>query len=1764
MGSGGSAVVIAWGGAKDVIRKRVDMEKVFAKNKKMNLCINFLKAEYSRKKKMRRDMKAKRNDKHLSIFLFFVITTALLQSATVKSDDLLIVARRWIAANAVFQSELPDAEIVMATHMTNVDGAELPLWHVKLSPSGYLIMSSDDTLPPVVAFDTKASFSQLSPTPLPLILDRQGEIFHEELLKPQTRGNRMAQANQARWNALRSPTRATSVNPSTIITPVMLKTEWNQTPAPYNYLCPSNYTYVDRAAAGCVPIAIAQILKYHEWPPVGIGSKSYRDSKNNLKARLKADFSFPYDWGNMQESYSNSDEDDITNAELQLSRLIMEIGVLVEADYELKGTGAYPVSINDHLYQYLNYSNTAQYGSAISNQTGYVGTSTLYSRLREDMLAKRPSLASYENDEGAHMFVVDGLGTILDLEYYHFNYGWGGAQNGWYLLTDGYEETVVCQSTTNIIPAPVAIFKPMSVEQASSFTLRWDFPGRLPVEEFCLTRSNGGETTVIYSEIDGSQRSCHLTGQTGTNTYTLKAKINGEWQDASDAITIVVKNTPSDAVPYLSLNNVLESIGGSITTTSVSSTYPLKSLTVTSGRPDILPDSAISTTKNGANWAITLSPNTSAYGNILLYLTATDTVGNTIKQNAVLKTMKADPLTWQTQYSQALRMAQETGKRILLVKSTYPQAEYCDFCQKICEMDEIKKCLLDNYVLWYVPTNNDWDAYVFTIGLDKPLPDGAYPHVAIIDPNDTSRRVDGKNNPSAEDFFDFVNPDMVFFSLDDEESHPLDVPCQLELKCYRKNAIIRYRFDSSTLTSRDAVYDAPIPLTKNTTVSARAFLNGKAIGKTVTKTYTFQSKVATPVLDKQPLEFFTGSCLLKASCNTPDAVIRYTIDGQQPQNLYSPIFPEDGLEISKSCTLIVRAFKNGMKDSSTVSCRLIEQAVLPESDTILNRKDINIYWEDDPWILQADTFHTKPSALQSPQVYRGKSTSMTTKVNGPGVIEFHWKAIGESEDEFVFFIDGIPKSYSEGDMEWNRQSYMISDNGDHYLKWTFSISSNSYADKGSGFVDDISWKTLASIDISGDDVIGVADSAQYTCTATWSDETTTIVTPKWYLSSTEHASVDDNGVVTNKNSTGSDQTVTLEASFFDDMATSTTMDILLDTVALPQVATPSLNAYAWQFFTGRYSLKATCATPNAVIRYTTNGDNPTQNSPLFPSKGLTVTETTEITARAFKDGMKSSESSQRLLIPVKTIPELADGPGIVLGFMDSPWFLQSKTYKSSPSAMQSPSVKGNESTTMAAIVSGPGVISFNWKISSVSGVISFSLDGIPIATVYDNADWSHQSVTISAEGDHCMTWTYRNNSSIARTSDSCWVDDVSWIRAEDMTSENAFEYSISYDSITITKFMGDQTNVFIPASIGGCPVVKIGDSAFENCVGVKKVSIPPGVYDIGNRAFAGCSSLVNISLPNSLQEIGDMAFSIRNGKLKTINIPASVNHIGEAPFGYSSNLLSIVVDENNTRYVSQDGVLYDKDMTCLIQYPAGKTNPTYEVPDSVELIGNVALGGCKYLTSIVIPENVKAICLSNSEGGGSAHPEGMLIIDDKAFDECTNLATIIFKGALHDINPYAFPTPITFFVQEGMGWEDYIPPEGVTVEFDLTSLLLKLSKGWNLCSMPFMPDEESVSLLKKSGVCWGWVNGRFKQMDNFLPGQGFWMYVSSACKLRLKGDNGEPLPLRKGWNLVGPTNANPSFGDTIFWGMEGMHMIHLSPYAAENVKRGNGYWIFVK
>ena len=1073
-------------------------------------------------------MKTRLNLLQLTV-LFIMAMFAVVHAADVGKDDILAAARKWIADNAVFKAELPNAIPEKATQLADDDGKAMPLWRVDLKPTGYLVMSSDDTLPPVVTFNTKGPFEMPADHPLPSILKRQGSIFKTELGKPQTRGNGYAAENKARWNALLNRTRAKSVTPSEIITPPMLTTKWHQHD-PYNYFCPSGNSYDEHAVVGCAPLAICQLLKYHEWPPAGVSLNPFEneDNKGDIQCIIHGDITFPYDWNMMKDRYDETAERSFGAAELAVARLAMEMGAFSIVGYELDGTaGGYGYFFERH-HSYLRYSNSAKFGVVPpSISTHYtVDQTTLFSWILEDMKAMRPSLLTIATP--GHAFVADGLATMGGQNYYHFNYGWGGDQDGWYLLTDGISNSVVDMAVTNIQPSPIAVFKPISCEQSSSFTLAWDFPKRLTAEAFRLMKTTGtGGYDVISSSISGTARSYTLTGQFGTATYTLEAKVDGSWQEASDGVTVTVKAVPTPMLE-LATDKILKCIAGTEVTTTVTANNSLESLVVTSSRPDILPSSGIVVSGNGASRHVKLTPVNDLFGCLLLYVTATDIAGNVVKQTIPMEVKEDAPLVWYTLKDEAMGAAMVSGNLVLLVTG-YDDFYTSTFRNTTCEIGDIKAELLGNYTLWYCNSFQSSEHSPYTSGLGS-----ASPWIAIINPANQSTRLRAHGGPiTANETRQLLNCYMPYFSLDNDEIYVLGTTQTLELSDIRDDVVVYYRLDSATPTTSDTPYTEPLPLTETTTISARTFKNGEPVSDTVTKTYTFLEKVATPVLNKAENDYFFDSFVVTATCATPGATIRYTTDATIP-TASSAVMPEGGLTVRTYSVVCVKAFKDGMADSDYIYTHLdIVRDLDGARNVVTGNVRVGTPSMSTAWYLQENTYNSAPTSLQSADIPADGSTVMVAKVTGAGALSFNWRTATDmlNEDHLFVSIDGVQQDVLYGGNGWSNRTFPITGDGDHYVRWAYAKTGSYSGSGGHAWVDDIIWmeNTLESISIEGNGTIAVGGSEAYTCTAMWSNGTTSVVKPTWSVTPTTYASVDANGVVTNKNTT--DKTVTLKATY---------------------------------------------------------------------------------------------------------------------------------------------------------------------------------------------------------------------------------------------------------------------------------------------------------------------------------------------------------------------------------------------------------------------------------------------------------------------------------------------------------------------------------------------------------------------------------------------------------------------------------------------------------
>ena len=145
-------------------------------------------------------------------------------------------------------------------------------------------------------------------------------------------------------------------------------------------------------------------------------------------------------------------------------------------------------------------------------------------------------------------------------------------------------------------------------------------------------------------------------------------------------------------------------------------------------------------------------------------------------------------------------------------------------------------------------------------------------------------------------------------------------------------------------------------------------------------------------------------------------------------------------------------------------------------------------------------------------------------------------------------------------------------------------------------------------------------------------------------------------------------------------------------------------------------------------------------------------------------------------------------------------------------------------------------------------------------------------------------------------------------------------------------------------------VTSIGNSAFNGCTSLVSIDIPNSVTRIGDVAFSGCTSLVSIDIPNSVTRIGDRAFRDCTS-LASIDIPNSVTNIGSNVFNYCDGLENVDVENDNPKYMSLSGVLFTKDMSTLMKCPSRKSG-TYRIPEGVVSIDDGAFQSCMNLTDI--------------------------------------------------------------------------------------------------------------------------------------------------------------------------------------------------------------------
>lgn len=258
---------------------------------------------------------------------------------------------------------------------------------------GFVIIAGDDAVTPVLGYTSTGSFDAEN---LPDGL--------KDLLKSY---ERQIAALGDSYQANQTATRAAFTGEKLLNT-----AKWNQYP-PFNKYTPNNYV------TGCVATAGAIVMKHHGYPAKGTGSHSYTWNGKTLSANFEE---HTYDWASMPAEYDGTNDAAFDG----VARLMSDLGVAVEMQYNKDGSGAYIGNLVTALQKYYGYSKLSHL-MAIED----VGAEAWNGRLREEIDANRPVLyAASDPAGGGHAFVIDGYKD----ESFSVNWGWGGYCNGFYQI----------------------------------------------------------------------------------------------------------------------------------------------------------------------------------------------------------------------------------------------------------------------------------------------------------------------------------------------------------------------------------------------------------------------------------------------------------------------------------------------------------------------------------------------------------------------------------------------------------------------------------------------------------------------------------------------------------------------------------------------------------------------------------------------------------------------------------------------------------------------------------------------------------------------------------------------------------------------------------------------------------------------------------------------------------------------------------------------------------------------------------------------------------------------------------------------------------------------------------------------------------------------------------------------------------------------------------------------------------------------------------
>jgi hypothetical protein len=399
----------------------------------------------------------------LALLLGALVTAWPAQAAPVSAEQAQLAAERWLAAcpaplgARLLKTKAAGEAVGKVEALTPTKGAVVG-YVVSLKPEGYLIVSGDTRIEPIIAFSQDGAYDPKPENPLVALLAQDLPARLNALAAKTPASPELPAAtakNEAAWASLISPAKPSGT--SVVVeewVPFFLKSRWSQGTeggrACYNYYTPqigdSSYTFdpgnPTNMVSGCAATATAQMIRYFAWPEAGIGYKTGGCSITFWDATAIPDGTGysgqlrggngnggPYDWAAMTLDPDGSESE---HSLQQIGALCWDAGISIGMSYNIERSGMSGANFSASAFtSNFNYAGAASAG-------GPNGT-------RANLDARRPVAITIGLTNpllpppgGGHAIVGDGYGRIDGRWYYHFNMGWGGGADLWYNVEEYY------------------------------------------------------------------------------------------------------------------------------------------------------------------------------------------------------------------------------------------------------------------------------------------------------------------------------------------------------------------------------------------------------------------------------------------------------------------------------------------------------------------------------------------------------------------------------------------------------------------------------------------------------------------------------------------------------------------------------------------------------------------------------------------------------------------------------------------------------------------------------------------------------------------------------------------------------------------------------------------------------------------------------------------------------------------------------------------------------------------------------------------------------------------------------------------------------------------------------------------------------------------------------------------------------------------------------------------------------------------------------